>query len=212
MYPHPLLPITENTAYFSPTARPEQHLLNACALQSLLVLGAFFAAHLYTSMDYQESKIGDRSANGLYYGATVLYCMDGLVGFTAVLFGIHSGRNWNARSAYYHFIATFYTLFCSLLEITVSIYLLQHAANPKGDTKTWLKVGVLINTVLFGVVRLGVLHMSQTWQSVLHQRQMLRIDAPSPGRLADLGPSAGLPTRFVITPKLCTDLKPLQKC
>lgn len=142
-------------------------------LQGLIAICCAIYAIVVNDLDKRDAESGDRAADGLYYGLTVLFAMDALIGLAGCAAGIHSAYNWNCRTAYYHFVFTLYTIFCDTLEVSVSLYVLLKFH----DSSAWsVQIGAIVFSMITFFVRLWCISMSKQWQMLLHQRQALRID------------------------------------
>ena len=127
-------------------------------------------------MDFQETNEGNRSADGLYYGITILYLMNTFIGIAAVILGAVSIKNvTRPRNAYYHYLATYYTLFCSIMAISVALYLLKRQATPDGDPMTGTKWILIAVTAVSGTMQLAALSHSRMWQRAVFSHQLQRI-------------------------------------
>lgn len=143
------------------------------ALQGLIAISCGVYAVVVNNLDTRDPSNGDRVADGLYYGLTVLFSMDAFIGLAACCSGIHSAYNWNCRTAYYHFVFTLYTIFCDTLEFVVSIYVVLKFQDPNAWS---VQLGAIVFSLITFLIRLWCIRMSKEWQSLLHQRQALRID------------------------------------
>ena len=153
--------------------KPSQRIALVALVQCIIGICCGILAAVSSNLDERNHETGKRTADGLYYGLTVLFSMDTLVGLSASIFGFHSAKNWNCRSAYYHFVFTLYNLFCNMLELSVSVYIIFKF--HKTDLLS-VQIALITFSTLSFVARMWSLRMSKYWQSVLFQRQALRID------------------------------------
>lgn len=153
--------------------RPSQRIAMVALVQCIVGICCGILAAVSSHLDERDPASGKRKADGLYYGLVVLYSMDTVVGLSACVFAFHSAKNWNCRSAYYHFVFTLYNVFCNMLELSVSVYIM-FKFNQKNLMS--VQISLVVFCVLSFVARMWSLRMSKYWQSVLFQRQALRID------------------------------------
>lgn len=160
----------------------ERRMLLLSIGQLFLAILSIRFAFVEKSMDTVNADLHTRSANGLYYGSSILFLMDSLLSLLAGIFGIHSAKNWNLRAQYYHSVCTMYTFCSTIMLLFVTIYLLQHttSASSVHDEKT--KNTIVLLFVLFAAVyRMFTLRTSQKWKKMLQERNTFASTSfPSP--------------------------------
>lgn len=207
--------LEEQSATYFAKHRRRMHFLSviqfliAGACAALAWIHHFLDVKLTERLDLLDSDSGEsttssdtRSANGLYYGATVFFVMDAIASVIGSMLMHYSQKHWNTRSAFYIRVCTIYQLFCAVFESGILVLLILYAHEfAHFQILQWM---LTLVTISLSLERVFIFKTMCKWKSILMQRGILHnqfhLDWSRTGLDASITPSRFQHAQEIQTP------------